>query len=366
MGKMEQNDVTERKFDLKILYFYLCGDCNLACCHCWISPIHRQKPVSEKALEIQLFKDIIVQAKPLGLNSVKLTGGEPLIHPDIEEILIHIKEQSLDLMVETNGVLITDRIAGLIRQCKNPFVSVSIDGIKSTHEQIRGIRGSFDNVCKGVEILVDHGLTPQIIMTLMKENQDQIREVVHLAEDLKAGSLKFNFVVPIERGAIMHERGEALTVKDLIHLGNWIEQYLKKEAQIPLYTSLPMAFRPLKGILEGNESNCGFCSIFNILGVLSDGNYSLCGIGSSVEELVFGNAKEVNLKEVWENHNILRGIRLHLPRDLKGVCRDCLMKWRCLGTCIAQNYYSQHDLFSSYWFCQIANDKGIFPESRRI
>jgi molybdenum cofactor biosynthesis enzyme MoaA len=72
---------------LNTLYLYLTEGCNLRCRHCWIEPPHQSARRQYPTLEPGLLRHILHQAKPLGLSSVKLTGGEPLMHPRIGEIL---------------------------------------------------------------------------------------------------------------------------------------------------------------------------------------------------------------------------------------------------------------------------------------
>jgi radical SAM protein with 4Fe4S-binding SPASM domain len=100
------------------------------------------------------------------------------------------------------------------------------------------------------------------------------------------------------------------------------------------------------------------------LGVLGDGSYALCGIGATVPDLVFGHAAHDRLEEVWNNNPVLQEIREGLPRRLEGICERCMMKAFCLGSCIAQNYYTHHRLWNSFWYCEKAYRAGIFPESR--
>ena len=122
---------------LGIIYFYLTEGCNLKCKHCWIAPKYQTEKNVWPSLDFELFKDIITQGKELGLSSVKLTGGEPLIHPDIDKILDHIRKEKLRLTIETNGIKCTPEIVGKIKKCKDPFVSVSIDGVNAeTREMI--------------------------------------------------------------------------------------------------------------------------------------------------------------------------------------------------------------------------------------
>jgi radical SAM protein with 4Fe4S-binding SPASM domain len=117
--------------------------------------------------------------------------------------------------------------------------------------------------------------------------------------------------------------------------------------------------------MYGREgSGCSICGIYGILGVLANGSYALCGIGETVPELVFGHASKDALSDVWSGNPVLREIREGLPRRLGGICGNCLMKGVCLGSCIAQNYYRDRDLWAPNWYCVEAHRGGLFPESR--
>lgn len=358
-----QNE-NKKYWPLNTIYFYLTGDCNLACRHCWISPRFQKTSVSSQSLDYKLIPSIIAEAKPLGLSGVKLTGGEPLIHPSIREILKLISREDLNLVIETNGVAITREIADLIRYTKNPFVSVSLDGaVADIHDWIRGVPGSYEKTVKGIGLLVESGIRPQLIMTLMRKNVDQIKDVIDLAEQLGASSVKFNILQPTERGKALHEQGMNLPIEELVRIGSWIENLARKGSAPRLIYGHPIAFRPLNRLF-GQEGSCTICAIHHIIGVLSDGSYALCGIGQNVPEMVFGNARTDHLSDIWENHPILNEIREKIPRDLKGICRECAMKNLCLGCCAAQNFYSERDFMGSFWYCESAYQKGLFPVSR--
>lgn len=361
--KMSESKI--EKYPLGQIYFYLTEGCNLACRHCWIAPKFQNGNHTYPSLDVDLFRSILDQAIPLGLSNVKLTGGEPLLHPKIHELLKIIKDYGIRLIVETNGVLCTPELAQLMFECKNPFVSVSLDGVDpDTHEWVRGVKGCFEAALEGIRNLVSVGFKPQIIMTVMRHNKAQMEAVVRLAEAIGAGSVKFNIVQPTARGERMHETGEALDIDELIKIGRWVETELAKSTNLILDYGHPAAFRPLSSIFGQNSSGFGVCGIKGIIGVLADGSYALCGIGESVPELVFGHASRDKLEDVWNNNPILEEIREGLPDKLEGICSECIMKSRCLGSCIAQNYYRSKRIWAPYWFCEDAYNKGLFPESR--
>lgn len=352
------------KYLLKNIYFYLTEGCNLRCRHCWINPGYQAGEKTYPSLDVKLFQHILTQAIPLGMNSVKLTGGEPLLHPNIHKILEIIRCDELRLTIETNGTQCTPEIAGKIAGCKKPFVSVSLDGsTPDVHEWIRGVPGSFDAALKGIANLVNAGLKPQIIMTIMRRNRDQLEALVRLAESLGAGSVKFNIVQPTERGEKMHRAGEILSIEELIELGAMVENVLSKSTKLRLVYHHPHAFRPL-GKMFRSLNHCGRCSILNILGVLPNGSYAMCGIGKAMPELVYGDASTDALEDVWTHSPVINELREGIPNRFEGVCGDCLMKKLCIGSCIAQNYYSNKSLWAPFWYCEEARKAGLFPESR--
>ena len=354
-----------RTYPLNQIYFYLTEGCNLRCRHCWIAPKYQSENDSYAALDLGLFKSIVEQAKPLGLTGVKLTGGEPLLHPQINKILEYVRNEDLKVTFETNGVLCTPELAASIAACNDPFVSVSLDGADAeTHEWVRGVKGCFDETMNGIGNLANAGLRPQLIMTIMRHNRDQMEPVVRLAERSGAGSVKFNIVQPTARGEKLHNSGEALGIRELVDLGRWVETTLSDSSPLPLYFSHPAAFRPLGKMFGTNGGGCGVCGILGILGVLANGSYALCGIGETVPDLVFGHAGIDRLEDVWTKTPVLREIREELPYRLEGICGDCLMKEVCLGSCIAQNYYISKSIWAPFWFCQEAQKLGLFPETR--
>lgn len=348
---------------LNTLYFYLTEGCNLACRHCWLGPRYDATGSQFPSLPVESFAAAVREAKPLGLSGVKLTGGEPLMHPQFKGLLEIIRREELKLTIETNGLLCTPEIAAEIARSPNCFVSVSIDGTDAaTHEWVRGVPGSFAAALQAVRNLAAAGIRPQVIFSLMRGNAGQVDAMARLAEDLGAASLKYNVVQPTARGEKLHENRETLGIADLIRLGRHVEKELAPATRLKLFFHYPHAFKSLQYIAGGD--GCSACGIFGILGVMASGHYALCGIGEQVPDLVFGAIGKVRLEEVWRNNPVLRELRRGLPERLQGICGRCLMKERCLGSCVAQNYYGKGSLWAPYWFCEQAEAAGLFPASR--
>ena len=345
------------------LYFYLTEGCNLACRHCWLAPRYVGSGDPGQVLPVELFERAIAEARPLGLERVKLTGGEPLLHPEIHKLLEIVRREGLGVVIETNGVLCTPEIAAAIACIPNRSVAVSLDGARAeTHEWVRNVPGSFEAACQGIRNLVAAGVSPQIIMTLVRKNASEVEEVAWLAEGLGASSVKFNLLHPLARGEMLHASEKTLEVEELIVLGRYVETDFSVRTPLRLYFDYPVAFRPLSRIASENGS--GRCGILNILGVLCSGRYALCGIGEHVPGLVFGAVEKDELARVWREAPTLQALREGLPGRLSGVCQLCVMKAACLGSCIAQNVYRKGDLWAPFWFCEEAYEQGCFPLSR--
>jgi SynChlorMet cassette radical SAM/SPASM protein ScmF len=295
---------------------------------------------------------------------VKLTGGEPLLHPEFLRIVEHLKNKNIGLNMETNGTLLSKSIAKHLKEHSTLYnVSVSLDGAcAETHDVFRGVKGSFEKACNGIRNLVEVGYYPQIIMSPHIGNVNEIESLAHLAEDLGAGSVKFNPIQPSGRGKVMEERGYLIDIQKLIEIGNWVEKDLQKQISIPLLFSWPMAFRSLRRLAMPE----GQCSIFNILGILSTGHLAMCGIGIQVKDLCYGMLGQNSVRDIWIGNETIRELRSKLPSELGGVCKNCIFKRNCLGYCVAQNYSSTENLLAPFWFCQLAEETGLFPQSRLL
>lgn len=350
---------------LTTYYVYLTEGCNLACKHCWLSPRFLAGGENGGYLDFDLFALALREGKALGLSHVKLTGGEPLLHPDFHRMVRLLRQQGIGLTIETNGTLLDRQTARFLKaESTLGFISISIDGESSeSHDAFRGVKGSFEKSCQALRYLADEGYRPQVIMSVHKGNKLEAEGLVKLADKLGAGSVKLGLVTPSGRGDRMAENDEILGLEELIAFGEWTSDYLVKQTSIPIFYNWPAAFFPLKDLMNYR----GFsCNIHNILGILHDGQLSLCGIGTQEPELCFGKIGEDSIADIWQYHHLLKKIREEIPDKLEGVCAECIFRTRCRGYCVAQNFHVSRRLTAPFWICQQADDTGLFPATRKI
>ncbi len=346
---------------LSTLYLYIAGACNLACHHCWISPSFDPAAASGRFLSLEHARKAVEQGKPLGLSSVKLTGGEPLLHPQFRELVTLFADAGLGMVIETNGTLLDEDLARFLKEKQVGFISVSLDGADAaTHDALRGVPGSFGLAVAGLRALVTAGFKPQAICTLHRGNAAQMAEVVALAQSLGCGSVKFNHVQSMGRGE--HMRSDAgLDVEEILALYKTMERDMVPGCPIPLFFDVPFAFQPVRALLK---SHLGRCGIMGILGVLSAGELSLCGVGVNIPELVYGHLDTDDLAEVWCKAPGLKELRRLIPQRLEGICGRCVHRDFCMAECVAQVFFQEGKLNGPFPFCATLDQRGAFPESR--
>lgn len=305
----------------------------------------------------------VAEARLLGLHTVKITGGEPFLRRDILDIVAFLRKEDLQVDMETNGTLIDRAVAVQLARLGVRQVSVSIDSTDpNRHDGFRGMPGSHKGALHAISLLVQEGITTQIIMTLIRENLPEIEELAALCLAMKVPSLKINPVMPTGRGKDLHAAGENLTTEELIAVDRWLDEKVSPQYEgLDLCFDLPIALKSLKTILHKPLSEC---HVLNIIAILADGTISLCGIGETETGLNMGNIADDNLTDVWSRHPILVGLRRDVPRRLEGVCGCCIFKFRCRGACRAAAYTLTGKINAPFFLCQDAMEKGLFPASR--
>jgi len=353
------------QYKLGTVYLYF-KYCNLKCRHCWINPPYSDEvSLKDDEISFQELTSCLNECQQLGMHSVKLSGGEPFTRPDIFALLDYLKENKIKITLETNGTLIRQKEAQALKAAGVWQVAVSLDGpTAEIHESLRGVAGSFNAALEGIRYLKKEGINNiQVIASLWQGNIEHIKSIIVLAKALGANSVKINPINNIARADAMSQKNETLSVKETIEFYCRLMQELKKEPPLNVIFDIPPAFSPL---VNGHFQRCSTCGIFNILGILGDGRISICGIGSSSETLILGRVGQDSIKEIWENHPVLKEIREGVPQKMTGICGRCIFKHYCLGKCRAQAYYEDGSLLAPLSFCQIAYEEGLFPASRII
>ena len=354
---------------LQAFYLYMSDTCNLRCRHCWITPgFSGGTSSSGDFVDPEALRQAVVEAKPLGLGSVKLTGGEPMLHPRFREIVDMLTAEGMSMDMETNGTLLTAESARYLRdKTKVHFISISLDGPDApTHDAFRGVEGSFAAALSGLDHLVNAGYTNvQIIMSVHNGNRHQVEDVVRLAAEHRAGSVKFNPVSRTGRGKAMDERGEVFGFDEYLSFARYVSKELRPKSSISVVLNMPPALVSLRE-LRLNGGRTGDCGVTRILGILGNGDIALCGISRTCPELTYGRLGHDSIRDIWlSNPTVLRLRQALSDADsLPGVCAKCIFARTCRTGCVANNYTESGSLIAPAWLCAEADRRGLFPSGR--
>ena len=164
--------------------------CNLKCLHCYSSSGPQQR-TSLNLDQLCLAVDVL-QAE--GFNAVGISGGEPLLYPQLPELLRYIREKGLISTVTTNGTLIDDSRAAMLSRLAS-VVAVSLDGMPESHNRMRGNRHAFEHMAAGVARLRNAKVPFGFIFTLSLHNLHELGWIADFAVAQRATLLQ---VHPLE------------------------------------------------------------------------------------------------------------------------------------------------------------------------
>jgi len=356
---------------LRCFYIYLSDNCNMRCRHCWIEPRFTDgKPDPGRVVDLEALRAAVREAKTIGLASSKLTGGEPLLHPQFLEVADMLTAEGLSLFMETNATLLTPEIARHLKEKTSlSHVAVSIDGADAeTHDAFRGVPGSFDATLRGLQYLKEAGFQEtQVIMSVHRGNRSQVEGVVNLAAKHGADSVKLNPVNPSGRGGTMHERGETLDYDEVMELARFLDSDLCPRAPTGIYMGMPPALSSLRR-LQTSGGSCGDCGVRGILGILGTNHFALCGIGTTCPEFLYGVLGQDSVRDIWLNNPTVLYLRQALA-DLDGfpgICAQCIFARVCRTGCVADNHVQAGKLIATEWMCAEAVRRGTFPSARAL
>ena len=181
--------------------------CNLKCVHCYNDSGTCK---ADDELSTKEAKVVLDDLAEFGVPSVLFSGGEPLMRPDLFELIGYAGEQGVRTVISTNGTLITTDVAKKIRQHGVSYVGISLDGVGEVNDKFRGVSGAFDRAVQGIKNCQDAGVRIGLRLTLTKRN----------VQDLE-GLFDFFDAENIERACFYHfvpsGRGGKIANEDLTH-----------------------------------------------------------------------------------------------------------------------------------------------------
>lgn len=336
----------------RIIAWEITRSCNLSCAHCRAAA---EFGAYEGELSLDQIKsnidDIVTITNPI----IILTGGEPLMRPDIWEIIDYAHEKGAMPVIGTNATLITDEIAAKMAEHKIPRISVSVDfPTAEEHDAFRGQVGCFDSTIEGIKIAKRHGVGVQINMTVTTLNYKKVEAVHDLAESLGVDAFHIFMLVPTGRGEDLLDK--ELPPEEYEAVLEWAYERQKTS---PLHfkpTDAPHYYRIIrqKAKAEGKKvtreeygldamtrgclGGITFCFISHV------GDIQPCGYF----DMQLGNVKEQPFSRIWTESKVFNELRDYSL--LKGKCGACEYKAVC-GGCRARALSVTGDYLAEEPYC---------------
>ena len=330
-----------RKPIAPVVIWNLIRRCNLTCKHCYTTSADIDFP-NELSTE-SLYK-VMDDLKAFKVPVLILSGGEPLLHPDIFNISRRAKEMGFYVALSSNGTLISKDNIQQIAAINYQYIGVSLDGIGTTHDAFRQQTGSFEASMQGIHLCQEHGIKAGVRFTLTQDNVQDFPAMLQLMEDedldkfylshlnyggrgnknrsqdaffsmtRAAMDLLFDKCLQWEKQGKQREIVTGNNDADAVYFLHWVKQHFPEQAS------------HIQAQLEqwgGNASGVNVANIDNLGHVHPDTfwwHYNL------------GNAQQRPFSEIWQDISdpLMAGLK-QSPRPLKGRCGTCHYQAICNG-----------------------------------
>lgn len=185
------------------VYVEITNKCNLFCKHCY----NASSSSNQLNINKERFKWIIDSCKKNGIRLISLSGGEPLLNPDIIQIIKDITYNNLECKVVTNGTLINRDFLESIKDCPNVRFQISLHGSsENIHEYLSSVK-SFSTIVANIGLLKEYNMPFMVKTIINKENTNDIENVVKMCQNMGATGVSVSFIQNVGRAVSNFEIG---------------------------------------------------------------------------------------------------------------------------------------------------------------
>ncbi|KAB2894860.1 MAG: heme d1 biosynthesis radical SAM protein NirJ, partial [Burkholderiaceae bacterium] len=309
--------------------------------------------------------------KAFGVPALILSGGEPLLRPDLFEIAARARSLGFYTGLSTNGTLIDAPLAARIAGAGFDYVGISLDGLRETHDRFRRLDGAFDRSLAAIRHLATHGVKVGLRFTMTALNAHDLPALLRLMQDEGAHKFYFSHLNYAGRGNIhrgkdahhqatrqamdllfahawgaaqagsLHEYVSGNNDADGPYLLQWVRQHL------PQWEA---ALRQRLVAWGGNASGQMVANIDNLGNVHPDTMWWHHDLGS---------VRERPFSQIWNDTSdpLMAGLKQH-PRPMQGRCAAC----QHLAICNGNTRVRAQQLTGNPW----AEDPGCYLSDAEV
>jgi heme d1 biosynthesis radical SAM protein NirJ len=360
-----------------VVIWNLIRRCNLTCKHCYATSADKDFP-GELSTE-QVF-DVMQNLHDFGVRVLILSGGEPLMRPDIFEISQRAKDMGFYVGLSSNGTLIDETNIEQIVDLGYNYVGISIDGMRDTHDKFRRKLGSYDAALRGVRLCHDAGIKVGLRFTLTQDNQHDLPDLLKLMDDEGVDKFYLSHLNYAGRGNKnrrddLHHRmtrkamdllidtcwqdvqagrqREFVTGNndaDGVYLLHWMREHMPEHVDY-LETMLTR--------WGGNSSGVNIANIDNIGNVHPDTMWW---------DYTIGNIKQRAFSDIWMDTSdpLMAGLKLK-QRPVEGRCAQCNSRAICGGNTRTRAWQLTGNFWAEDPGCYLTNEEiGVDEQQQRL
>jgi len=351
--------------------------CNLHCAHCYSDSLDREY---EGELSTAEARGVIEDLAAFGAPVILFSGGEPLLRPDLFELIGYAQEQGIRAVLSTNGTLITGELAREMEGLGLSYVGVSLDGPEKVHDKFRGKKGAFQECLRGIRHCLEAGLRVGLRITLTQYNAEHVDYFFDLVEeegiprmcfyhlayagrggrivksDLSHGETRRAVDRIFERTMDLHRRGLTKDILTVDNHSDGVYLYLRMRQEQPERAAEVYQLLRWNG---GNQSGVAVGDIDNLGNVHAD-QFSW--------HYNFGNVRQRPFSQIWMDTSdpVMRMLK-DRSGQIKGKCSRCPYFEICNGNLRvrAESYYG--DRWAEDPACYLSDEElGITEPYERL
>lgn len=360
-----------------VVIWNLIRRCNLTCKHCYATAADKDFPGE---LGTQQVYDVMDNLDAFGVPVLILSGGEPLMRPDIFDISQRAKNMGFYVGLSSNGTLIDENNIDDIVSIGYNYVGVSIDGMRDTHDNFRRKQGSFDQALNGIRLCRDAGIKVGLRFTLTQDNKHDLPGLLQLMDNENIDKFYLSHLNYAGRGNKnrrddLHHRmtREAM---DLLFSSCWQDTQSGHRREFVTGNNdadgvylllwarqhLPQHVARLESMLQrwgGNASGVNIANIDNLGNVHPDTMWW---------EYTIGNVRQRPFSEIWMDTSdpLMAGLKMK-SRPLEGRCAACNYRSLCGGNTRTRAWQLSGNFWAEDPGCYLDNDEiGVDANRERL
>ncbi|RKX79596.1 MAG: 12,18-didecarboxysiroheme deacetylase [Spirochaetes bacterium] len=347
--------------------------CNLRCIHCYSQSKDREY---EGELNTEEGKRLLKDLAEFGSPVILFSGGEPLMRPDIFELVEYARLSGLRAVLSTNGTLITRDVARELKSLGLSYVGVSLDGLEAVNDSFRGVKGAFHKAVAGIRNCKEEGIKVGLRFTINRRNAREIPGIFKLLEEEDIPRVCFYHLVYSGRGSNLikedllreetrktvalimdltrdlFDRGKPKEVLTVDNHADGVYLYLRLQKEDPEKAETVLSLLTMNG---GNSSGEGIACVSWNGEVHAD---------QFLRHYSFGNVKDRPFGEIWtDTGNKLLAMFKKKKLHVKGRCAKCRFLHICGGNFRARAEAVTGDLWAEDPACYLTDEEiGIKEE----